>query len=449
MTLFRKTLSFLKTTLPIAILIGCQNPVGKSAHGKGTPPRENGGGVVDGGGGGDFIYHSKEEVIKAIDEVWNQIIQKHPDNPILQLSWFTKKEFVEGNREQQEAFQILERVLSAGPPDFAKKDLIKDTEYITGKYPKLELNGMCRGPHDQSYLASVTRLERTGTICISVYGLMRTPSGALHSDLFGLFIHEIAHLNGYGEDEARAIQRFMLKNIFRVLFLASDEARVHFLNKYWNEITSHWPFLINYGPIDEIYLRQLSYSANLMLVYGIPQHVKRGAARNDLANEVRDAFTRFSENLGIFGEELYGRFLKAETSVDQLQLSRMRSLAIELIALDKLMTSYLVGSDPALLNRLISSRNLKREGILLNRLTEPEWLRADSKPLLICSEEDAPPNLDSLSGSEKFRLLGTRRRKVCEREFQRMWPDLYKLGGDNADSDPDAPVPTESSKQQP
>lgn len=353
------------------------------------PKKKDGGGVVDSGGGGDFIYNSEEEVVRAIDEVWAHSVAKDLFfNPALMaLNLLKIKNTL--TADERIAKEVLTRAISSGPPHFSQENLSTNTDYLRNAKYKLNTTGFCQGPHDHNYLASVTRLNRSAEVCFSVYGLMRTPSGSLNYDLYGLLAHEVAHMNGYGEPEARAVQRYILKNIKRLLRQNNDHARWVYMREVSKD-ADLWITLIRYDHFDQDYAAAVYDYAQLVngfthkivneLVAGVEQPNLRGPFESRaevVANEIRAFALRVLEDVKA------GR-----TQVGARDLQEMRRLALAVMEVESLMMRWVYG-DYRIQSENFTLRGEERlieEINLISYVTKPEMLTHPEKRMaLFCT----------------------------------------------------------------
>ncbi|MGE4133564.1 MAG: hypothetical protein AB7F86_18150 [Bdellovibrionales bacterium] len=250
---------------------------------------KSGGGVVDGGGGGDFIYTEPDEVRKVIAEAWGGVVSQNIANPLLRAHEILRRNDSRTTEEEQ-IFTILKAMLSGEgeipkiplrvkrlPEAFMIENMLllenlkfNNLQYLQAKQLKLEDRSMCSGPNDHQFLASVTKLNREGEICISVHGLTQLPSGSLKRDLIALMAHEIAHLNGADEDLARKVQRFFLKSMPQLLRERGDEVKWDLLEQYVDRIMHDWTGLIAYEVISPELLDRMQKMISMMSMTRIP-----------------------------------------------------------------------------------------------------------------------------------------------------------------------------------
>ncbi len=364
------------------------------------PKRSKGGGGVDGGGGGEFVYQSKEDVVKAVDEVWAQITVRNFDNPI-GYAWnslLQKSKISDLTREEARAFFILDRIFSNGPPSWKKENMIKDTEYIWKRPPHLEMDGLCSGPHDKKYLASVTKLDRSGEICISVHGLMRTPAGSLHHDLIGLFIHEAAHLNGFDEQDAQLIQKYILKNVLRILLLNGDEERHSYAQNFWKEKTRFWPILLpltHRAPIDLAYVRRVASFANIYDRERIPEFLHRRAARPELRDSLDSHKSLLVDDIRAYAEDIYTELKAERTELLPRHLRQVRRLAMKLLEADRMLRLYLFHDSSSIPYQSRDAKDLTNEQHMIDIATgEALLVDPENQRSFLCRPSSEHPPTD-------------------------------------------------------
>ena len=55
--------------------------------------------------------------------------------------------------------------------------------------------------------ASVTSYDLNATLCFSLWRLKRLPPSDIEKQVLGLWIHELAHMNGHREETAKVLQK--------------------------------------------------------------------------------------------------------------------------------------------------------------------------------------------------------------------------------------------------
>lgn len=220
--------------------------LGLVACGKGSK-KSGGGGGVD-GGGGQFAKPSREEALKEVNTAWELLSSSKPDNPIVvvYLYLMEQQEKKKLNPEGREILIMIEKILGAVPgqnlladstPNMQKLETIKLdlpelelTKYLRPKKLSFREDGLCTGPAHEPAMASVTKLSRDGEMCVSIFGIRQQPAATLKSDILGLLVHEIAHLNGYDETAAKALQKYFINSAGLALRM---KGRYH-LERYMN-----------------------------------------------------------------------------------------------------------------------------------------------------------------------------------------------------------------------
>jgi hypothetical protein len=228
-----------------------------------SPKRSSGGGGLD-GGGGNFEYQTRDEVIKTIEQV-RELMLKKPDgyiikNPLIKAhDDLSQKELWNENfsEEQKYILGMLRKILDiesiateSDSPGFS----------ANGYLDKIKINyaetSLCNGPGDRQYTASVNHLDRSGEICISVYELTHIPSSNLYYDIVALFAHEIAHLNGYGEADARRLQRYIVRNMKSIMREDNTWTKSFFLEMF-EETNSVWMTALEANTLNEVLLSNM------------------------------------------------------------------------------------------------------------------------------------------------------------------------------------------------
>lgn len=240
-------------------------------------PKSSGGGVVDSGGGGDFVYNTPETVRKAIEKAWSTLLDESPSNPMV-VAYNLLSENKSRTADDERVLEILKKTLSGSRP-FQHFIDGRNLGYLKSKKPKLAEDALCSGPSDHQFLASVTKLNRDGEICVSVNGLVNIPMGTLMSDVIGLLVHEIVHLNGYGERDARLTHSFFIRNMNFILRKDGKRTREQLLFR-WVRVAKDWPTLLTYEELSDDFFRDLnSFSKS---VDGFQIHLQQTSYQDDL-----------------------------------------------------------------------------------------------------------------------------------------------------------------------
>ncbi|MGE4132138.1 MAG: hypothetical protein AB7F86_10910 [Bdellovibrionales bacterium] len=341
-----------------------------------------GGGVVDGGGGGDFLFSTEEDVKDSIEKAWKLFYGREDANVLLQaLSLFLTedRQVVPLDEEGKTAHQVLSKAIGAEYTPVRKLDL----KYLEEKKLQLKTDGLCQGPHDHKYLASVSKLAREAEVCVSVYGLMRLPTGSLQVDVVALLAHEIAHLNGFGEKEAQATQKFFLRNMRRILRKDGKTTRLSILHDFKMRIAHRWPDLVTYELVDHEYVqRVVNLLARLFSDSGLFTY---GAFSDDieiqnprLVVEVRAQKQAVYQRLEKFTVELAESVKAGRSSqLSPAQLAEVGAISNQMIDLYQLVETFIEGKP------VDKSINKEREWIA--KAINPETLtRPELRPRLIC-----------------------------------------------------------------
>ncbi|MGE4132725.1 MAG: hypothetical protein AB7F86_13865, partial [Bdellovibrionales bacterium] len=208
----------------------------------GTKKSEGGGGVVDGGGGGELRLHNREEALKEIESAWKLLTETRPDNPLqvgaeylewkvyaARATWYRGKPLT---KEESGVLQILVKMYHDNggwrPAErgFGKYSNTPLTENLRGKKINFLEEGLCKGPSHSERIASVSKLDLTGELCVSLPAVQKMPyAGVTSTPLIALLIHEIAHLYGYGEEDAQLIQDFYLRNMKTIMGFRVEERK--------------------------------------------------------------------------------------------------------------------------------------------------------------------------------------------------------------------------------
>jgi hypothetical protein len=176
------------------------------------------GGIGDGGGGG--IGSKPEDVAAGVRDarlalgVYLHLAANDPLNPLQPAHV--------GNAAVK---KVLESWLAA---DGDGEAIVKDSLASEYRVQKEECPSDTDDDHDAS-----TAFRRGAVICFSTDLLKRYPAWTLPAELVALAAHEHAHHFGFGEEEARAVQRYV--------FDAYGLLRVHELvNRFLNVDTGNF-----------------------------------------------------------------------------------------------------------------------------------------------------------------------------------------------------------------
>jgi hypothetical protein len=82
---------------------------------------------------------------------------------------------------------------------------------IQGLWVNKELKGACQGVFIEDADANVMKKE-VGPVCMSYFLLKRFPKEVLEKEIFALLAHELAHMFGHDEREAKLVQDYFRKN---------------------------------------------------------------------------------------------------------------------------------------------------------------------------------------------------------------------------------------------
>lgn len=198
---------------------------GSESLNQGIAPRGLTGGQD--GGGGDVEKSTEEDVRKAVSEMKSLVIQKHS---IMLLSTALGRDdinFGETNelltKEQRSLLvQLIVKMrtplagaISEDSTILHRIDELKEIQNLGGLEDYLELSsvyfeveGPCPNIEHKDADASVSAYTYGADICFSISTLMGIPKSSLYKHVYGLWWHEIVHLNGHrDEDVAVTIEK--------------------------------------------------------------------------------------------------------------------------------------------------------------------------------------------------------------------------------------------------
>lgn len=165
------------------------------------------------GGAGLFRPESPEEVIDAI-----YMVRKALKNPDLYSSLLSGAGLTPEPKDlrDQKLYELLARVLDPGNQYGNRvwetnNQTVANTiaEYIDGISLELKDSGPCSVEDNLHADASVSPMNRQGKICFSIEHLMGQSLYALEAIVAGLWLHELAHMNGLDEASADIVQELM------------------------------------------------------------------------------------------------------------------------------------------------------------------------------------------------------------------------------------------------
>ncbi len=348
--------------------------------------QNRGGGVVDGGGGGDLIVNTREEVVQAVAAAWKAVTASHAANP-LYVAYVELKKKDKRSTDEEEVFKLLQSALSGEkaipemPWDGEDADQfrLENLSYLANKRLNLNENGLCSGPGDHKFLASVTSLNRSGEICVSVSGLMNLPSGNLNRDLIALFAHEIAHLNGAGEALARKVQTYFLREMATILRENGAEAKQDLAHTFFRDIQPAWQYLIGYETITAQHFEAAKTLSADLRNFKLPHpylgpdiRIAHPELYPELKTKIRDCLRKAGEIEFVW----HARLGSNNGKLVAVDLSRVQDLARLLTQTEQLLLHYLFGDPP-------DPNSSEWEKI--DKATAPETLtRPETRPKLPC-----------------------------------------------------------------
>lgn len=212
------------------------------------------------GGGGHTLQSTEAEVNAAIDRAlklaqehdyklnifsmwqWNRLFFVHPKSTDASLEIFnTGCRVLGGPAAEAEC-----RVFTGRPKDDPKFGTgIKNVRrhmtkgYFAATLAKSQVRrvqGDCGTAKDKHAHASVSKFEIGAEICLSLDHLRRLPPSALLREVLGLLFHEMAHLNGFQENEAHLLQSAFGEFYIRRFSAISRERYFTEMNNYITEI---------------------------------------------------------------------------------------------------------------------------------------------------------------------------------------------------------------------
>ena len=171
-----------------------------------------GGGSMDGGGGGTTTQSSDAEIVDAIAWAKTNII-KAPDHETPILGGISDYNFIVNNE------YVLTKITNPqsyySPQERAERKANGTHYWSPSDYLKLshvyyKSDGPCPSPDHKHAMASVSRFSFGAEICFSLSELRQVPRSGLKAEVFGLWVHELAHLSGYDEEIAVKVQNIII-----------------------------------------------------------------------------------------------------------------------------------------------------------------------------------------------------------------------------------------------
>lgn len=321
--------------------------------------RNNGGGTLD-GGGGDFIFATREEVIKTVEGAWEILTRLGPDNPFViafnyvAVDSYMKEPFEIGHdpnspEGQQETAvrQIVTKILrppsekpnvytsAAKDPKFVDLPNIK---ILRTKKISFKEKGPCRAPGHKATAASVSKLNFDGELCVSIEYLQKSASTSMKYDVVTLLAHEIAHMHGYGEDDAMNLQLYFKKNIVRLLRMGG----LHTKYKYTYMLVRVWQWCQNllqlYDNLDraDVSVKGAeSVLEDMIYMFPRPGEDDIGLARPELEKKAYEALTKTASLITNYR-------LPLAAPVDEKNLAQIREIFLSLTQLNEVLVEYTV-----------------------------------------------------------------------------------------------------------
>lgn len=101
---------------------------------------------------------------------------------------------------------------------------LKEYATVENAVSPLKIDGDCDKMGDED--AYVSKFEVGADICFNVERLRRHSPHSLFKEIFSLMMHEMTHLAGYGEPEAKSVWLFFAKNFDRIKYIEGFTERV-------------------------------------------------------------------------------------------------------------------------------------------------------------------------------------------------------------------------------
>lgn len=361
------------------------------------------------------MVSTREEVISTVGEAWADLTRARLDNPLVaaQLQ-------LEENLDDEEIYQMLVKITSykgkledyINSHEPGELATIKDTESLAALRAKtihFQERGPCVGRWHAEAAASVTKLNMSGEVCVSISKLEVMPTASLRFDVLALLIHEMAHLNGYDEVQAQKIQLYFLKNITRLLRADGSATRERLFARYDDLVTRCWGYLVRYDNIDQDYINQT------VIIWG--------TSLNAIRREILDPYASLDHPAH---PELYNEFSKSVKSAESLSIFRYWSDHKSLLSSSVAVTpEALADMREAILSALQSERVLamyffgeKSERKGFNKTLQETYQRIVDEEKKAVQFTDpstlSHPELQLKKGFVERTLFGQRRKNLME-----------------------------------
>lgn len=364
------------------ILIAAAIAVSLAACGK---KRNNGGGTLD-GGGGDPVLATREQVVKAVNDSWSLLTKTTPANPLISaeyvladLLWPITGKLDTNDpeiREAQKAHAMLAKIFSL-PPDRRigfPRPKFPNIEQLGKKRLQMLEKGLCSGSAHKATTASVTKLSMEGEICVSIDGLQRLATASLSHAVLALLVHEIAHLVGYDEDDAKFLENYFIKNIDKILRKDGAGARASYRDAV-DRLSGLK--LIRYDFLDGQFMAALRVQLEMTAFLSVAM---RGAAED----EINVAQPEMEEKAHAALSEALSMLIVMDTwwiknnsnwkpiPVTKEHLEKIREIALALLNARQLLTEYLGFNSDDFPDEIKAGWPKEREALI--KYTDPKAL---------------------------------------------------------------------------
>jgi hypothetical protein len=179
-------------------------------------------GGQDAGGGGELPRSKAEEVVSEIQRTKAFLLSAKGSRFLsAYLADYLKKD----TSQSTMLAKVLEKLLS--PRDWAEKNHGELIGYKTLEeylncseleyFPNDTIENNCSKDATHPYPdAYVSELKYGAKVCFNVQQLRRLPFDSLFPHLISLWLHEITHLNGFGEGEAKAMEKVVAALVLEI-----------------------------------------------------------------------------------------------------------------------------------------------------------------------------------------------------------------------------------------
>lgn len=199
--------------LIFSILIGCQSSNDAAPQPWLPPEPKNQATGTSDGGGGVIASSEPEQIIKVVKETQQLISDNFGNEEKFGRVFLYHSQ--DRNLFSEKGLSVLQVIRR---PSYFRKNFDGPGElpnflddYLLSIPIVFEAESPCPAPDKDHADASVTEFSYDATLCFSLKTLHRLPPEALPARLAGLWFHELAHMNGFDEQRAIALEEDIVR----------------------------------------------------------------------------------------------------------------------------------------------------------------------------------------------------------------------------------------------